>query len=78
MGSSIANVQQYIVDFSQQLFNAPHGNLLGAGNLTETIAALFQMNNIHLLLGDSAGQLVEQKIHFQLLHDWVMGRNNPT
>ena len=69
------NVQQYIVDFSQQLFNAPHGNLLGAGNLTETIAALFQMNNIHLLLGDSAGQLVEQKIHFQLLHDWVMGRN---
>lgn len=33
------------------------------------------MHNIHLLLRDSAGQLVEKKIHFQLLHDWVMGRN---
>ena len=33
------------------------------------------MHNIHLLLGYSAGQLVEQKVHFQLLHDWVMGRN---
>ena len=50
-------------------------SLLGAGNLTDTIAALFQMHNIHLLLGYSAGQFVEQKIHFQLLHDWVMGRN---
>ena len=63
------------MDFSQQLFNAPHRNLLGAGNLTDAIAALFQMNNIHLLLGYSAGQLVEKKVHFQLLHDWVMGRN---
>ena len=39
------------------------------------IAALFQMNNIHSSIRYSAGQLVEQKIHFQLLHDWVMGRN---
>ena len=62
------------MDFGQKLFNAPHRNLLGAGNLTDTIAALFQMHNIHLLLGYSAGQFVEQKIHFQLLHDWVMGR----
>ena len=74
-GSSITNVQQHIMDFSQQPFNAPHRNLLGAGNLTDAIAALFQMNNIHLLLGHSAGQLVEKKVHFQLLHDWVMGRN---
>ena len=63
------------MDFSQQLFNAPHRNLLGAGNLTDAIAALFQMHKIHKILRDSAGQLVEKKIHFQLLHDWVMGRN---
>ena len=35
IGSSIANVQQHIMDFTQQLFNAPHRNLLGAGNLTD-------------------------------------------
>lgn len=39
------------------------------------IGFMIEMHNIHLLLGYSAGQLVEKKVHFQLLHDWVMGRN---
>ena len=77
MGLPIANVQKHIMDFGQKLFNAPHRNLLGAGNLTDTIAALFQMHNmieteLTNVLGHDISFEVENRIQEKIDNDAML------
>ena len=69
-----AEFQKHHMGFLKKIFDAPNRELFAFCNLLYAIAAPFHTDDVHLLSGNTAGQIMEQLAHLEFLHQLILHR----